>query len=162
MTSEATSEEIDEEFACKIENENCINRKCYHHENDPSAFWGHTQWHTYSTKSLFFLKKGNRIREIVVSVITHKRFDQFIILLIALNSILLGLRDYEDVNNETPVNNFIEMSDQVFVIFFTVECLLKIIGMGFIIEPGSYLREAWNWLDFIVVVSSLLTEIPQL
>jgi voltage-gated sodium channel type II alpha len=34
--------------------------------------------------------------------------------------------------------------------------------MGFILDPGSYLRDAWNWLDFIVVVSSLLTVIPQM
>lgn len=34
--------------------------------------------------------------------------------------------------------------------------------MGFILDEGSYLRDEWNWLDFIVVVSSLLTEIPQM
>lgn len=28
--------------------------------------------------------------------------------------------------------------------------------MGFIMGKGAYLKEAWNWLDFIVVVSSLL------
>ena len=29
-------------------------------------------------------------------------------------------------------------------------------------DTGSYLRDAWNWLDFMVVVSSLLTQIPQM
>mmetsp|Transcript_21577 Transcript_21577/g.48098 ORF Transcript_21577/g.48098 Transcript_21577/m.48098 type:complete len:126 (+) Transcript_21577:436-813(+) len=29
--------------------------------------------------------------------------------------------------------------------------------MGFIIDDGSYLRDTWNWLDFSVVVSSLLS-----
>ena len=43
---------------------------------------------------------------------------------------------------------------------FTLECMLKIIGMGFICGTNAYLKDAWNWLDFIVVVSSLLTEIP--
>ena len=28
--------------------------------------------------------------------------------------------------------------------------------MGFVAERGCYLRDAWNWLDFIVVVTSLL------
>ena len=32
--------------------------------------------------------------------------------------------------------------------------------MGFVLDKGSYLRDPWNWLDFMVVVSSLLTEIP--
>jgi hypothetical protein len=36
------------------------------------------------------------------------------------------------------------------------ECGIKIVAMGFVIEPGSYLRDPWNWLDFIVVVTSLL------
>lgn len=43
-----------------------------------------------------------------------------------------------------------------------MECALKVVGMGFILDEGSYLRDEWNWLDFIVVVSSLLTEIPQM
>lgn len=47
-----------------------------------------------------------------------------------------------------------------FTILFTIEAILKIIGMGFIIEPGSYLRDGWNWIDFIVVVTSLLSNIP--
>jgi len=43
---------------------------------------------------------------------------------------------------------------------FLIECCLKILGMGFILDSGSYLRDSWNWLDFVVVISSLLTEIP--
>lgn len=50
--------------------------------------------------------------------------------------------------------------EPVFVISFTIECALKILGMGFILDAGSYLRDAWNWLDFIVVISSLLTAVP--
>jgi hypothetical protein len=43
-----------------------------------------------------------------------------------------------------------------------VECVLKVTGMGFCYDTGSYLDDTWNWLDFLVVISSLLTEIPQL
>jgi len=32
--------------------------------------------------------------------------------------------------------------------------------MGFIAEQGCYLRNAWNWLDFIVVITSILENIP--
>jgi hypothetical protein len=95
-----------------------------------------------------------------VWVITHKRFDHLIVFLILLNALLLGIKDYTDTENETPINKFVESMEPVFVISFTVECVLKILGMGFILDTGSYLRDAWNWLDFIVVISSLLTEIP--
>lgn len=32
--------------------------------------------------------------------------------------------------------------------------------MGFLLDKRAYLSEAWNWLDFIVVMSSLLTKLP--
>ena len=41
---------------------------------------------------------------------------------------------------------------------FCIECVFKIIAMGFIIGKGAYLKDTWNWLDFIVVVSSLLEQ----
>jgi hypothetical protein len=40
-----------------------------------------------------------------------------------------------------------------FSIIFFVEFLFKVIGMGFIKHPNSYLRDGWNWVDFIVVVA---------
>jgi hypothetical protein len=79
-----------------------------------------------------------------------------------LNSLLLGFRDYTDKKDESNINKFLEKTEPFFIIAFTLECILKIIGMGFILDSGSYLRDAWNWLDFTVVVSSVLTEIPQM
>ena len=34
--------------------------------------------------------------------------------------------------------------------------------MGLVIGKGSYLRNYWNWLDFIVVIASLLQVIPSM
>ena len=45
---------------------------------------------------------------------------------------------------------------------FALEFVLKVISMGFIVEKGSYLRDVWNWLDFVVVVSSFLIMVPSL
>ena len=28
--------------------------------------------------------------------------------------------------------------------------------MGFIMHPWSYMRDSWNWLDFIVVITGLI------
>ena len=33
---------------------------------------------------------------------------------------------------------------------------LKIIGLGFIIPKNSYIRDGWNILDFIIVISSYI------
>lgn len=43
--------------------------------------------------------------------------------------------------------------DQVFLGLYTVEMILKILGYGFIIPKKSYLRDSWNILDFIIVIS---------
>lgn len=43
-----------------------------------------------------------------------------------------------------------------FLIAYACECVLKIIGLGFIFKKNSYLRDGWNILDFIIVVSSIL------
>ena len=41
-------------------------------------------------------------------------------------------------------------------ILFTVEAIVKIIGLGFYEGPGAYVRDAWNCFDFIIVVSGLV------
>ena len=38
--------------------------------------------------------------------------------------------------------------------------MIKIIGKGFIIGKGTYLKDAWNVLDFLVVVIGWLGFIP--
>ena len=42
--------------------------------------------------------------------------------------------------------------EYVFLVIFTLECFLKIIAYGFLLHPGAYLRNAWNILDFIIVI----------
>ena len=44
--------------------------------------------------------------------------------------------------------------DNVFLGLYTIELVLKIMGMGFIFNKGAYLRDAWNILDFIIVASA--------
>lgn len=83
-------------------------------------------------------------------------FEYFITTLIIINSILLGIYDYKNPDAPSLRNTLVDKSELVFTILFTIECTLKILAMGFICERGCYLRDAWNWLDFIVVVTSLL------
>lgn len=45
---------------------------------------------------------------------------------------------------------------------FLCECVFKIIGQGFVLHRNAYLRDFWNWLDFFVVLISLLDFFPQL
>jgi len=49
-------------------------------------------------------------------------------------------------------NPVIETLDLIFLVIFSIEMVLKIIAMGFVMEAHSYLRDPWNILDFSVVI----------
>lgn len=131
-------------------------------EKHPAWFNAHGKWEKFAPKSLFFMTKENCLRRLMVYIYLHPCFDSFIIFLILVNSLLLGIFVYDDPHNLTWQNKAVTASEPVFVIAFTAECVIKVIAMGFCIDEGSYLTHGWNWLDFLVVISSLLTEIPQM
>ena len=83
-------------------------------------------------------------------------FENFIILLIFLNSIILAVYDYNDRDNKLDHNKLLERIGQVFTILFSVEMTLKILAQGFILHYNAYLRDAWNWLDFVVVITGIM------
>ena len=63
--------------------------------------------------------------------------------------------DYQ--SSWTPIQ---EQVDFVFSMIFVVEAFLKIVGMGFVLHPRAYLRDYWNWLDFFIVIVSLVGLVP--
>ncbi|CAF0790592.1 unnamed protein product [Brachionus calyciflorus] len=50
-----------------------------------------------------------------------------------------------------------ESTELIFTIIYTFEALLKIIARGFCIEKFTFLRDPWNWLDFIVIILAYTT-----
>ena len=40
----------------------------------------------------------------------------------------------------------------MFAAIYTIEMILKIIAKGFALHKFAYLRDPWNWLDFVVVI----------
>ena len=45
-----------------------------------------------------------------------------------------------------------ETVEYIFLFIFTLEAMLKIVALGFLFHSGAYLRNAWNILDFIIVI----------
>lgn len=43
-----------------------------------------------------------------------------------------------------PAYDYQKISDLVFQTIFTIEMVLKIIALGFMFKPYSYMRDAWN------------------
>lgn len=45
----------------------------------------------------------------------------------------------------------------IFLAIYTAEMIIKSIAKGFIINKYTYLRNPWNWLDFVVITSGYAT-----
>ena len=50
----------------------------------------------------------------------------------------------------------------VFLGIYTTEMVIKVIAKGFILNNYTYLRNPWNWLDFVVILSGYLTSFVEM
>lgn len=111
-------------------------------------------------KSLFIFSIDKTIRQQVLQLVCWVWFDRIILLLIALNSIGLAIVDWRasaDVGFNGFYNNVL---DVWLTLFFTLEAMLKVIAWGFFWDRNSYLRDAWNWLDFVAVLTAWASFVP--
>nr|CAD7410645.1 unnamed protein product [Timema cristinae] len=74
---------------------------------------------------------------------------------ISLSSIALAAEDPVDENSFR--NTVLMYFDYAFTGVFTVEMLLKVMDLGIILHPGSYLREFWNFMDAVVVICAAVS-----
>jgi hypothetical protein len=112
---------------------------------------------------LYFLDIENEFRKKIIWLHEWVWFDRFILFLILLNSLFLAMNDYSfrlPNGDKSWRNTLVEASEIVFLVLFTLEAMIKITGMGFVFEKGTYLRDGWNVLDFIVVVTGWIGLIP--
>jgi hypothetical protein len=69
---------------------------------------------------------------------------------ILLNSFVLAM---EDPTAAEPAG-WITALEYLFLVLYTIEMTLKILGMGFVVSDESYLRDPWNIMDFVIVISA--------
>jgi len=70
-----------------------------------------------------------------------------------LNSLVMMSEDPSD--KDPP--EYYKKIDYIFLILYTIEMVLKILGMGFVFAVNAYLKDAWNILDFVIVISGYLS-----
>ncbi|KAI3374886.1 hypothetical protein L3Q82_021425 [Scortum barcoo] len=104
--------------------------------------------------SMFIFKASNPIRRICHYVVTLRYFEMTILLVIVASSIALAAEDPVCTNSDR--NKVLRYFDYVFTGVFTFEMIIKMIDQGLILHDGSYFRDMWNLLDFIVVVGALI------
>ena len=120
----------------------------------------HGKHKRFALNSCYFFSVKNKVRYAMVWLVEWPWFESAITLLILANSLFLGIFDYVNPEAHTWRNHLVIYSEPIFTTIFTLEAVMKIVAMGFITEQGCYLREAWNWLDFTVVITGLLSALP--
>ncbi|XP_050452304.1 voltage-dependent calcium channel type A subunit alpha-1 isoform X4 [Cataglyphis hispanica] len=105
--------------------------------------------------SMFILSPTNPVRRAAHWVVNLRYFDFFIMVVISLSSIALAAED--PVWEQAPRNKILNYFDYAFTGVFTIEMVLKIIDLGIILHPGSYLREFWNIMDAVVVICAMVS-----
>ncbi|XP_034649416.1 voltage-dependent N-type calcium channel subunit alpha-1B isoform X20 [Trachemys scripta elegans] len=104
--------------------------------------------------SMFILSPTNPIRRLFHYIVNMRYFEMVILIVIALSSIALAAED--PVQAESPRNDALKYLDYIFTGVFTFEMVIKMIDLGLLLHPGSYFRDLWNILDFIVVSGALV------
>jgi voltage-dependent calcium channel L type alpha-1D len=148
--------------------------------NDPSLH------PSYGYNALCILGSGGRLRHLIFKFVLWPRFDQFILSLIILNCFTLAINepgaeglgptgtlgdvitgmDSVRVASDTPPRAFAPPNPpppppptpprQFFTYTFIVEFALKLLAFGMLLHPGSYMRNNWNLLDGLIVITSII------
>ncbi|KAA0705928.1 Sodium channel protein type 4 subunit alpha B [Triplophysa tibetana] len=82
-----------------------------------------------------------------------KLFSMFIMITILSNCVFMTLSD-------APA--WSKTVEYVFTGIYTFEATVKVLSRGFCIGDFTFLRDPWNWLDFIVITMAYLTEFVDL
>ncbi|KRX25278.1 Voltage-dependent calcium channel type D subunit alpha-1 [Trichinella nelsoni] len=108
-------------------------------------------------RSLLCLGLKNPIRKLFISIVEWKPFEWLILCMICANCIALAVYQPFPAHDSDRKNAVLEQVEYIFIVVFTIECVMKVIAYGFLFHPGAYLRNGWNLLDFLIVVIGLIS-----
>ncbi|KAM6114971.1 sodium channel protein type 4 subunit alpha [Phoenicopterus ruber ruber] len=109
-----------------------------------------------ATPALYLLGPFHPVRRGAIKVLIHscfKLFSMFIMITILTNCVFMTL------SNPPAWSKNVEYT---FTGIYTFESLIKILSRGFCIDNFTFLRDPWNWLDFMVISMAYITEFVDL
>ncbi|XP_016527258.1 sodium channel protein type 4 subunit alpha B-like [Poecilia formosa] len=106
-----------------------------------------------ATSALYILSPFHFIRSIAIKILVHALFSYFIMFTILTNCFFMAMSD-------PPT--WTKYLEYTFTGIYTFESAIKIFARGFCLVPFTFLRDPWNWLDFIVIIMAYVTEFVDL
>ncbi|XP_036892543.1 voltage-dependent N-type calcium channel subunit alpha-1B isoform X1 [Sturnira hondurensis] len=107
-------------------------------------------------RSLFVFSEDNVVRKYAKRITEWPPFEYMILATIIANCIVLALEQHLPDGDKTPMSERLDDTEPYFIGIFCFEAGIKIIALGFVLHKGSYLRNGWNVMDFVVVLTGIL------
>ncbi|XP_028972466.2 sodium channel protein type 2 subunit alpha isoform X2 [Esox lucius] len=106
-----------------------------------------------ATPACYILSPFNPLRRIAISILVHSMFSMLIMFTILTNCGFMTLSSPPD---------WAKNVEYTFTGIYTFESLIKILARGFCVGKFTFLRDPWNWLDFMVISMAYVTEFVNL
>lgn len=97
----------------------------------------------------------HRFRRRCFNLIRSTFFDWFIMICIIINTVFMAAKSFGEPHEFTRA---VEILNYIFATVFTIEMVLKLLGLGF----KQYFGDGWNIFDFLVTIGSDIGIILQL
>ncbi|XP_045548030.1 voltage-dependent P/Q-type calcium channel subunit alpha-1A [Salmo salar] len=110
-------------------------------------------------RSLFIFSEDNFVRKAAKKITEWPPFEWMILATIIANCIVLALEQHLPENDKTPLSERLDDTEPYFIAIFCFESGIKILALGFALHKGSYLRNGWNAMDFVVVLTGILSAV---
>ncbi|XP_071372291.1 sodium channel protein type 8 subunit alpha-like, partial [Centroberyx affinis] len=115
---------------------------------------GKTLFRFSATPSLYIISPFSLFRRIAIKILIHSYpFNMIIMCTILTNCIFMTFSDPPEWSKQV---------EYTFTGIYTFESLTKIVARGFCIDGFTFLRDPWNWLDFMVISMAYITEFVDL
>lgn len=101
--------------------------------------------------SLFLFGDDHPLRRLTKFIIDWPPFEYTVLVTIIANCLVMALEEHLPNGDRTPLAVRLEATEPYFLTIFCFEASCKIIALGLILHPNSYLRNVWNIMDFFVI-----------
>uniref|UniRef100_A0A673ICJ7 Sodium channel protein n=1 Tax=Sinocyclocheilus rhinocerous TaxID=307959 RepID=A0A673ICJ7_9TELE len=119
---------------------------------------GKTIFRFSATPSLYMISPFNLARRIAIKILIHSYPFSAVKIMFIMCTILTNCV-FMTFSNPPEWSKQVEYT---FTGIYTFESAVKIIARGFCIDDFTFLRDPWNWLDFMVISMAYITEFVNL
>lgn len=106
--------------------------------------------------ALYYFHQDKPPRSWCLRLVTNPWFERVSMLVILLNCVTLGMyQPCADDGCHSARCRLLQVFDDLIFAFFAIEMTIKVLAMG-LLGRSAYLAEAWNRLDFFIVIAGAL------